>query len=148
MANSFNVTAFVSGLAGGFFVLALGPVFGSQGTAASLKAERFELVDAKGEARARLHLENGHPTLAFLDESGIERLTLVHDAEQTGVFVSDKDKQIRAGMALFGHGGAGFALHGEKGMGAAVLYFKGSGSLSFFEPDGKVRLRIPEVKSP
>jgi len=50
------------------------------------------------------------------------------------------------GLSQFAHGGGGLALHGENSKGASVLYHKGSGSLSFYDMEGNVKLKLPEMK--
>jgi len=79
-----------------------------------------------------------------LDESGQDRLSLNHDAGGTALFIRDEGGVIRLGAAHFAHGGGGFALHGPDSRGAAVLYYDESGSLSFFDPEGNITLRLPE----
>lgn len=111
---------------------------------ATVRASRFELVDAQGRVRGELSLRDGAPVFSLLDESGRDRLSLNHDAGGTALFIRDQDDVVRVGVAQFAHGGGGFALHGPGSKGAAVLYYDASGSLSFYGPDGSTTLRLPE----
>ena len=103
----------------------------------------YVLTDSTGVARGEWSLRNGSPTLVLLDSVGRERVVLVHDGEQSGLFLKDDWGDTRVGAAQFAHGGGGFALHGEHMKGAAVLYYKGSGSLIFFDTTGSVTQRVP-----
>ena len=111
---------------------------------ATVRASRFELVDAQGRVRGELSLRQGAPVFSLLDESGHDRLSLNHDSGGTALFIRDQDDVVRVGVAQFAHGGGGFALHGPGSKGAVVLYYDESGSLSFYDPDGSRTLRLPE----
>ena len=80
----------------------------------------------------------GYPALYFRDAEGVTRLALFHEAEASGVYVSDETGTTRIGIAQFAHGGGGVALHGPESRGAAVLYYKDDGSLRFFDGNGAV----------
>jgi len=110
----------------------------------TVRAARFELVDAEGRLRGELSFRQGAPVFSLLDETGQDRLSLNHDAGGTALFIRDEAGVIRLGAAHFAHGGGGFALHGPGSKGAAVLYYDDSGSLSFYDPDGNSTLRLPE----
>ena len=58
-----------------------------------VRAERFEVVDAKGRVRALLDVTDGNPYLGLYDENG----------------------KARAGLALLPDGRAGLAIIGEDG---------------------------------
>ncbi|NHZ73467.1 MAG: hypothetical protein GWP16_03240 [Nitrospirae bacterium] len=111
----------------------------------TVRATRFELVDTEGRVRGELSLREGAPVFSLLDETGRDRLSLNHDAGGTALFIRDEGGVIRLGAAHFAHGGGGFALHGPDSKGAAVLYYDEAGSLSFYDPDGKRALRLPEA---
>ena len=74
------------------------------------------------------------------------RLTLSHDAAQSALFIRDDEGTVRLGAAQFAHGGGGFALHGPESRGAAVMYLKGQGSLAFYDENGTVTTRVPEIE--
>lgn len=147
MQISVNVPTWALGiLVGGIALASLTAFKEKSDIQDSIRTKNLELVDNKGNVRARLTLEKGHPTFTMSDENGVARITIVQDANQSGVFVSDKNKDTRIGIAQFAHGGGGVALHGPGGKGAAVLHLKGQGSLSFYEVDGEIKLRIPDPK--
>ncbi len=112
----------------------------------TLKAKKLQLVDDQGRVRASLQLIENAPVVSLTDESGQERLRLVTNADETGLFIRDDKGVIRVGAAQFAHGGGGFALHGPDSKGAAVLYLKGEGSLSFFDAENNRTLRVPAAK--
>jgi len=109
----------------------------------TVRASRFELVDAEGRVRGELCFRESAPVFSLLDEEGQDRLTLNHDAGGTALFIRDQGGVIRLGAAHFAHGGGGFALHGPDSRGAAVLYYDESGSLSFYDTDGNRSLHLP-----
>lgn len=109
----------------------------------TVRATRFELVDADGRVRGELALRDGAPVLSLLDEAGQDRLTLNHDAGGSALLIRDDRDVIRLGAAHFAHGGGGFALHGVDSKGAAVLYYDESGSLAFYDVDGNTTLLLP-----
>lgn len=127
---------------GGGLLLAAGP--GADPPAPLVRAERFQLVDGAGTVRAELRLDEGAPVFSLLDEAGVERLSLSHGADATALYIRDASGTTRLGAAQFAHGGGGFALHGPESKGAAVLYLKDRGSLSFYDAQGTVTLRLPE----
>ena len=109
-----------------------------------LRAERIEIVDAHGNVKTVLGTDKeGANGLFVFDDSGVARLSLTQDKEQSALFIYDEKGTTRIGVAQFAHGGGGLALHGADSKGAAVLYYKTSGSLSFYSTDGNVLTRIP-----
>ena len=109
----------------------------------NIKTENLQLVDSIGTVRAELRMEEGHPSFSLFDEREKVRFVLTQEKEQTGLFILDETGTVRIGTAQFSHGGGGFALHGANAEGAAVLYLKEDGSLTFYDKEGKVSLRIP-----
>jgi len=113
-----------------------------------LRAERLEVVDHQGRPRVVLGLdEQGAAGVMVNDTTGEARVTLLHDAEGSALFIRDAEGVIRVGVAQFAHGGGGVALHGPNSRGAAVLYFQEAGSLTFYDLDGEPTMRIPEKQS-
>ena len=106
------------------------------------RASAFVLNDPDGMTRAELTIRDGTVGLFIKDESGRDRLSAIHAAEETGLFIRDEAGTSRIGVAQFAHGGGGVALHGEESKGAAVLYFKQTGSLRFFDTDGQVTNQV------
>lgn len=104
----------------------------------SVRARSIQLLDSEGKVAAELTTRDGVPGLYILDAGGKTRVSLFHSSEATGLYVNDQDEVTRIGVAQFSHGGGGVALHGPESKGAAVLYFKDSGSLRFFDAEGKV----------
>lgn len=130
-----------------FLVTALGLIFvtgAAQTMSRSLQGREIDLVDASGRVRAALKLKDGQPGIYLYDEQGLERAALQHNIEETGLFLRDGSGTDRVGIAQFAHGGGGLALHGPGSKGAAALYFKDRGTLTFYDPDGKVISRMPE----
>lgn len=120
-----------------FLVLAFGVMwttFRSQ----DLRVSSLQLVDEQGRSIAELAVRDQQVGLYIMDSEGKTRAALFHAADATGLYVNDKDEVTRVGIAQFAHGGGGVALHGPESKGAAVLYFKESGSLRFFDENGKV----------
>ena len=103
-----------------------------------LSVESLQLLTAEGDIVATLGSRDGYPVLALTDEKGVERVRLFHDAEGSGMYVSDESGTTRIGIAQFAHGGGGVALHGAESRGALVMYFKEAGSLRIFDHDGNV----------
>jgi len=87
---------------------------------------------------------DGSRGLFINDPNDRLRVAAVQDQSQSAFYVFDTTGTIRIGVAQFAHGGEGIALHGENSKGAAVLYYKDSGSLSFYDTDGKITSRIPD----
>ncbi len=113
-----------------------------------IRAQRFELVDTRGEVRAVLGTDGDGATGLFIhDPEGGTRLTLTHDPDQSALFIYDGEETVRVGVAQFSHGGGGVALHGAKSKGATVLYHKETGSLAIFDESGSVTTRIPDPDS-
>lgn len=115
-----------------------------------LRAERFELVEPDGDVRAALRIaEDGAPSLVLLDDSGAVRASLVHDEEETALYIHDDHGKVRVGMAQFANGGGGLALHGAESRGSAVLYMAdGRGRLTFYDVEGKVVGELPGARPP
>lgn len=103
-----------------------------------VRGSAFELVDGKGVVRADLAMRDGAPGLHIRDTQGNDRLVASHGDAGTTLYLYDDTGTTRIGIAQFAHGGGGVALHGPHSKGAAVLYFKDSGSLRFYDEDGKV----------
>lgn len=103
-----------------------------------VRARAIQLVGSNGEVRAELVVRNGSPGLYLKDVSGLDRVALFDEPDGSGLHVMDSDGVTRIGVVQFAHGGGGVALHGPESKGAAVLYLKQSGSLRFFDRDGKV----------
>ena len=97
----------------------------------------------ESEKLATIELDGWAQGLFLKDEEGKDRLQLIHDQEQSALFIKDKKGTVRIGVAQFSHGGGGFALHGPDSKGAAVLYFKKSGSLRIFDDEGAVTDQLP-----
>ena len=81
--------------------LAAGP------TASLLRAERIELVDAKGQRRAELALSiDGGPALFFFDSAGRNRLELglysAAEGEAPTVVLNDPDQRAAGIFRLYG----------------------------------------------
>lgn len=112
--------------------------------AEELRARRIALVDAEGRVRAELGIDpDGSAGLFVRDVEGRPRAMVVHDEQQSALYLLDQEGTIRLGSAQFAHGGGGYALHGPGSKGGAVLYLKGDGSLTFYGEDGTVQERIP-----
>lgn len=127
----------------GLVLVAAGVIMAMSADGGTVRGSAFELVDEEGRVRAALKLEDGQPLMVFSDAEGQERMQLFHGNEATGVYVLDEAGTPRIGIAQFAHGGGGVALHGPESKGAAVLYLKGSGSLRFFDTEGKLTLSVP-----
>jgi hypothetical protein len=93
----------------------------TQAVAEVVRARRVEIVDGRGRVR----------------------LALLHNTQETGLFIHDSAGVVRLGAVHFAHGGVGFALHGPNARGAAVLYLKGSGNLIFYDSAGAAVARFP-----
>lgn len=115
-------------------------------TDATVIAPAYVLTDSSGLVRGEWTVRDGNPVITLLDTNGRERVTLVHDQQQTALFLRDEHGDTRVGVAQFSHGGGGFALHGDNMKGAAVLYYKNGGSLSFFDTLGTITARVPSAE--
>ncbi len=126
-----------------FLLLALGVGVAGLVVAAATKpstyqASAFQLISEDGSIRGELAVQGGQPVLQLKDENGINRVSLFHEADASGIYVRDSEGVTRVGVAQFAHGGGGVALHGPDSKGAAVLYLKGAGSLRFIDAEGAV----------
>jgi len=133
-------TALLAGaVLAGVLVAARAPAF------ETLRAGRFELVDEQGRVLAELAVDDEGSAGFFLrDTAARVRAALVHDDQQTGLFLFDEEGTVRVGAAQYAHGGGGFALHGPESAGGAVLYLKGEGSLTFYDAEGGEKRCVPE----
>lgn len=113
-------------------------VVGAGGSADTVRASAFLLVDGDGAVRAEIALKDGNPGLFLKDGNGVDRLLAVHEPDGTGLSINDATGTTRIGVVQFAHGGGGVALHGPDSKGAAVLYLKDQASLRFYDQDGKV----------
>lgn len=108
------------------------------------RAERYEVLDGSGQLRGIFGVYDEGVMIRLLDDSGREKVKIVENGDEVGMFLNDSLGVVRVGVAQFAHGGGGIALHGPQSKGAAVLYYKDSGTLTFYEKDGTARLKIPE----
>ncbi|NQU49747.1 MAG: hypothetical protein HQ519_13935 [Planctomycetes bacterium] len=116
----------------------------SGGETQTVRAFRFEMVDADGSIQAALGTDaDGSTGLFVYDQQNVVRLSLTHDPSQSALFVTDAEGTVRIGIAQFAHGGGGVALHGPQSKGAVVLYHKESGSLAFYDSEGNATERVP-----
>ena len=111
----------------------------------NLRTSHLQLIDQSGMVRAELSLRDNAPGFRIFDENGRERILLIHDTDQTALFINDESETTRVGVAQFAHGGSGFALHGAESKGAVVLYLKKRGSLRFINVDGEVIHQYPQT---
>ena len=110
----------------------------------AVEVRALHLLDRDGEVRASLTSDaDNQPRLEFYDAAGRARLRLFQQADADGLYVLDVEGTPRIGIAQFAHGGGGVALHGAQSKGAAVLYLKDSGSLRFFDDEGRATLVLP-----
>lgn len=127
----------------GCLAIALAWTCYSGGLRDEVRARSLTLVNGSDQTYAELKMTEDGPGLFLRDPGGVARLSLVHNEDETALYIRDADDQVRIGVAQFAHGGGGVALHGEAARGAAVLYFKEQGSLTFYDLDGNVVTRIP-----
>lgn len=115
-----------------------------------ISARAVRIVDAENRPRAELGIdEDGSAGLFLKDSDGRVRGTLIHDDQQTALYLLDDEGSIRVGAARYAHGGGGFALHGKGAKGAAVLYMaEHRGRLTFYDEQGAVILQTPEKETP
>ena len=109
-------------------------------------AEEFVLVDARGECRATLALEEGAPALAISDANGGVRAAIRLSIDGApSVVLYDASGRRRLEVALRADGAAGLGLYDEKGEGRAEVVVSGSGapSVSLYGPSGKRLVRMP-----
>jgi len=80
-----TLTAVLAGMAGALVSLALVGAGGTTGkTSQTIRAERFEVVDATGKVSAVLGMRtDGTPGLWLFDKAGTERVGLVVDKDGT-----------------------------------------------------------------
>ena len=106
---------------------------------------QLRVVDSSGSTIAMIGEDaDGSRGLFIYDDEGRLRLTTIHDAEQSAIYILDSVGTTRIGIAQFAHGGGGVALHGADSKGATVLYHKGEGSLRLFDEEGTVVHQFPE----
>lgn len=134
--------ALTGALAALMALVGLSALVPQEGAPAQVRARCFSLVDEEGRARAELSLQEGTVGLFLRDTEERDRAMLVHDAEQSALYLLDEEGTIRVGSAQYAHGGGGHALHGPGSKGATVLYQKDGGSLTFYGEDGEALERI------
>lgn len=72
------------------FMLARAGPTSAQSTAAILRGQAFELVDARGQVRSRLNVEpDGAVVFRLLDENGTIRVKLGADADGSGLLLAN-----------------------------------------------------------
>jgi hypothetical protein len=81
-----------------------------------VEAERFALVDPKGNLVGGLSAGERGPTLTFFDSTGV-RLSLSHDA----VLLYDRNKEVRFMLRIQDEGTAGAVFFDAKGEGRINL---------------------------
>jgi len=112
-------------------------------------AEEFVLVDARGERRATLALEDGAPALALSDANGGVRAAIRLSIDGApSVVLYDTSGRRRLEVALRPDGAAGLGLYDEGGEGRAEVVVSGSGapSVSLYGPNGKRLARMPAAR--
>ena len=65
-----------------------------------IEAEKFVLVDSKGQTRAILMEENGSTSFILIDAEQKRRIGLMITSETSGIHFSDSNKTIRASLIL------------------------------------------------
>lgn len=113
--------------------------------AQTVRCSKLEVVDQNGSVMAMIGTDaDGSRGLFLYDEQANLRVATIYDSTQSAFYAIDSEGAIRAGLAQYAHGGGGLALHGAGSKGGAVLYFKNSGSLSFYDGEGRTTMRIPD----
>ena len=74
-------------LLGSVIVLSIVVFSGALTESNVLRAQSIQLLSADGELLAELGVREGNPGLYLLDESGVNRATLLHAAEGTGLYI-------------------------------------------------------------
>jgi hypothetical protein len=104
-SKSVIVASVVSGLVGGFTALTLTGVPGhaqqaDQTTFHAVRAQEFQLVDAKGRVRGAMAFSaDGQPYLQLRDEQDVSGVW-VGVAKETGLAVRDKDGKTRLVLSV------------------------------------------------
>jgi len=126
---------------------------GAPGTARSLEAERFVLVDKKGRTIAELApARDGLPALVFKDEQGRDRVRLaLRTADSPALSFHGPNGQETASLALV-DGSPVLTFHDRQGRRRAVFTTNedGAPSLRLLDTEGKARavLGAVSIESP
>ncbi|MCS7242983.1 MAG: hypothetical protein N2205_01880 [Candidatus Caldatribacterium sp.] len=106
-------------------------------------AERFVLVDGKGNRRAVLFSGPEGPVLTFLGENGRTRVALLSEGDLAGITFCDQHGVPRVGIALV-ENVAGIAFGDQEGilrMGIALT--EKDPVISFYDSQGNLIRRLP-----
>lgn len=106
-------------------------------------AERFVLVDGKGNPKVTLSAGPWGPVLAFLGDNGRARIVLVSGEDMAGIAFCDPQGVPRMGIALVG-GIAGIAFGDPKGilrMGMALT--EKDPVIGFYDAQGNLIRQLP-----
>ncbi|MEN3184520.1 MAG: hypothetical protein ABDK93_05940 [Atribacterota bacterium] len=117
--------------------------FGATHWSREVVAERFVLVDSRGNPKATLSAGPGGPVLAFLGDNGRARIVLVLEGDMAGMALCDPQGVPRMGIALVG-GVAGIAFGDPKGilrMGMALT--EKDPVIGFYDAQGNLIRQLP-----
>ena len=81
----------------------------------TLYSKLFQLVDDSENVRARLALEDGSPALTMYDRGGTGRLRIGMLRGQPGIYIADKDGNIRIGIQTLDDGETGLYVYDHEG---------------------------------
>ena len=81
----------------------------------NLYSKLFQLVDDSENVRARLALEDGSPALTMYDRGGIGRIRIGMLFGNPGVYVADRDGNVRIGITTMDSGETGLFVYDQDG---------------------------------
>lgn len=81
----------------------------------ALYSKLFQLVDDSENVRARLALEDGSPALTMYDRGGTGRLRIGMLHGQSGIYIADKDGNVRIGIQTLDNGETGLYVYDDEG---------------------------------
>ena len=107
------------------------------------RAERFELVDKNGKARAQLGVTEDGPSLALTDEEGKPRVIVTVTEDRPTIVLTDENGVRRVELEVMTKVGPSLCLYDERNVLRTQMY---DGILRLQDERGKIRvaLRVDE----
>ncbi len=146
----YTIVALVGGIIGGAVtnrMAAAIPAFAADAPAKSIAAQKIMLVDAGGNVRAVLHLnQKGLPMLQLFDDGGKLRIGLgfAHDGT-VGIDLADRKGVERARLSVNTEGVPALRLFdaGARPRMLAGVDSQGYSALNFYDAEGKILRELP-----
>jgi hypothetical protein len=107
-----------------------------------VRAQKFELVDARGEARASLGVDSDGPAFELTDDGGRPRARLFVDADGVGLMLLDEKGAMRAGLGVGPEGPALGLLDGKETARASIGVESDGPAVTLWDADRTPRVAL------